>query len=207
MITGATGQKGNIASNYFVLIDELSARNVSQNSKTEVQASPVLPVNDPFFTFAPYGVAGIAIVLFIIAFGIQLNKSIHKSRQMMMAIIIAVFAACIPSVLTYVNQGTRQDTHAGPEYTPRNVRVVKIKPASIAIDWVTDVPVYTMIRLGPAPLGGALARLYRDTAEIKTTEHSVTVDGLKYAIPYEFEIYSGNIWYDNAGEYIQFTLK
>src|SRR3989344_1016938 len=192
------------AVNYYVTINQLSARNAPE-AKEEIVAYPQVPFGDMLVPLIPYAPVFLFVLLFTVAFGMQVVNKIRRARHMMVAILIAFFAASIPTVLNYVQQGTRQEARAGPEEVPRQVRVAPQSPGSVVISWETDAPRVGVVRFGKKPLTNASGRVYIGNDQMSVRMHSVQIDTLTKKQPYQFEIMSGNTWYDNNGKYIEFT--
>ncbi len=188
-----------VAANYFVTVSELTAHNTASAHEEVVQLSPLTP----FVPYAPFVISGL---LFVIAFGMFFVNRVHNWKNMTTAFVLALMIAGIPAVLTYVGQGTRQTTNAGPEEIPRNIRVAPAGPTSVRILWETDATRVGAVRFSPAPFSSQTARVYLADNQEAVRTHSVQIDVLKRYASYEFEILSGTTWYDNGDKYIRFTV-
>lgn len=194
-----------LAAKHFVQIQELTAHNaVSAHEETvEVSTSPLTQSLEPFVGYTPFILFAL---LFFVAFGMLVVNRAKTLANMTTAFVLAFMAASIPSVLTYVGQGSRQEVRAGPEETPRNVQVLAGSTNSVIVSWETDAERSGLVRLGKAPFTIDSSRAYIANDQLKVRMHSVEIQGLKKNETYEFEILSGSTWYDNGGTYIQFTF-
>jgi len=196
------------ASNYFVAINELTAHNTAVTNEVTIQPaqqSPFFHSLEPFFPYAPFVLVAL---LFVIAFGIQVINRARNLRNVTTAFVLALLVASIPMVLNYVGQGSRQTANAGPDETPRQVRVQPNTSTSVLISWTTDAKHIGVVKLGPVPFSDKTAFVYLAKNHTEETQtHVIRINGLKRGLTYEFEILSGTTWYDNAGNYIQFTFK
>lgn len=192
------------AVNYFVTINQLSARN-TQDVATIQEGSPTQYPQwvDEMIPYTPFILFS---ALFIAAFGIQVVNRVKTVRSIITAFFIAIFAASIPATLTYIEQGSRQQVKAGPQEVPREIRVSPKSADSILIEWKTDAEHLGMVRIGTKPLTEETGRAYVADNKQKTRVHSVEVPKLIKGETYELEIYSGRAWYDDNGKYIQFTF-
>lgn len=201
-----TTQPARIAVKYFVQIQELTAHNTVSASENVVETprqSSWVTMVEPYAMYAPFVLSGL---LFIIAFGMFFMNRVHNWKNVMTAFILALMIAGIPTILTYVGQGSRQTVKAGPEEVPRNVRVAPASPTSVRISWETDAARIGVVRLSKTPFSSQTARVYIADNQTSVRAHSVEIDRLVKHESYEFEILSGTTWYDNGGNYIQFTV-
>lgn len=188
-----------VATNYFVTVSELTAHNTVSAHEDVVQPSPLLP----FVPYAPFVISGL---LFVIAFGMFFINRVHNWKNITSALVVALMIAGIPAILTYVGQGARQTTNAGPEEIPRSVRVAPTGPTSVRISWTTDADRIGVVRISKVPFTSSTARLYLADNQDAVRIHSVDIDMLARKQSYEFEILSGTTWYDNNGAYIRFSV-
>ncbi len=195
-----------VASTYFVQIQELTAHNTAAVSHKVVQApqqSFLVSVIEPYAMYAPFVISAL---LFVIAFAMFFMDRVHNWKNIIGAFVIALMIAGIPAVLTYVGQGSRQAVKAGPEETPRSVQVMPAGMTSVLISWTTDAARIGAVQLGKAPLLPVSSRLYLADNQQAVSVHSVQINSLERGTSYEFELLSGATWYDNGGKFIKFTL-
>lgn len=196
------------AENYFVTINQLTAHNtVSAHDETAqpIQQPSIFQSLEPLLPYSPFIVF---IFLFIAAFYIQVVNRVRNLKNVTAALVLAIMLASIPTVLTYVGQGSRQTASAGPDEIPREVRVQADTSTAVLISWRTDAKHIGVVKLGPAPFSQKTALVYMTTNDQEEVQmHTIRVDRLKKGTSYEFEILSGTTWYDNAGKYIQFTAR
>lgn len=195
-----------IATNYFVSINELSARTTASTQEEVVQPTPSMISQslEPFFPYTPFILTA---VLFIAAFGILIVNRTKSLKNLTTALLLALMTASIPTVISYIGTGSRQAVNAGPDEIPREVRVTPDTPSFVIISWKTDAKHTGVVRFGAAPLSNQTARVYIANDRTEVTDHSIRIGGLTKGKTYEFEILSGTTWYDNGGTYIQFTQK
>jgi hypothetical protein len=202
--TPTSAQSSSIVENYFVQIDQLSAHNtVSAHEKVASSPRPLL--SGPVGQLLPYTPFILFALLFVIAFGILVMNRAKTLRNMTTALLLAIMAASIPTVISYIGMGTQQAVKAGPEEIPRNVVVKSGGLSSVVISWTTDAARTGAVRFDKKPLSPATAITYIANAQATVHVHSVSVDHIVRGQTYEFEILSGTRWYDNNGAYIQFT--
>jgi hypothetical protein len=201
-----TAKPAQVAVRYFVQIQELTAHNTVAASEKVVEVSPqssFVSMVEPYAMYAPFVISGL---LFIIAFGMFFMNRMHNVKNVITAFVVALMIAAIPTMLTYVGQGSRQSVKAGPEEVPRNVQVTPAGPTSILILWQTDAARIGAVEIGKAPFTPQSARLYLADNQEPVRVHSVQIGSLVSKQSYEFEILSGATWYDNEGSYIRFTV-
>jgi hypothetical protein len=194
-----------VAANYFVTVSELTAHNTASAQKDVVVPSLSSMVNT-FSPLIPYTPFILVALLFVVAFGILVSNRVRNFKNITTALVFALMVASIPTVITYISQGSRQTAKAGPDEIPRDVRVAADTPSSVLILWRTDATHTGVIRLGAAPLETQTACVYIADNRASVTDHSVRIGELKKGKTYEFEILSGTTWYDNKGSYIRFTV-
>lgn len=203
--TLASPAPAQVAVKYFASVAELSAKTEgnTQTQTIQSQSPQLFDAFDEYLPIAPFVIFGL---LFVIAFGIQVANRVKIARSIVTAMTIALFAASIPATLTYLQQGSRQAVNAGPEEVPRNVLVSPGSSDSIVVSWETDAQAIGLVRLGKIPLTADTGRAYLAKDQQKTRTHTVEIKGMVNNQSYEFEIFSGNTWYDNNGAYITFTF-
>jgi len=194
-----------VAVNYFITINELTAHNTASAHEEVVQLSPS-PLVRTLTPLLPYTPFVLFALLFVIAFGILVVNRAKSLKNITIALFLALISASIPTVLTYIGQGSRQEVKAGPEEVPRNIRVAPVNSTSVRISWETDAARVGVVRIGKTPYTSQTARVYIADNQESVRVHSVEIDKLVQKASYEFEIMSGTTWYDNGGKYIQFTV-
>lgn len=194
-----------VAANYFVTVNELTAHNTASAHEevVVVSPSPLASTLTPFIPYTPFVLFGL---LFVIAFWILVVNRVRNLKNVTTAFVFALMVAGIPTALTYINQGSRQEVKAGPQEVPRNVRVAPASPTSVRISWETDATRVGVVRFNKIPFSLQTARVYIADNQESVRAHSVEIDRLVKKESYEFEILSGTTWYDNGGKYIQFTI-
>ena len=192
--------------NYFVTINQLSAHNAPHTQEEGAQTTPPVATG-PLSMIMPYASVILFVLLFIAAFGIQLMRSIRNTKQIITAVMIALFAASIPTILTYVGEGSRQEARAGPEEVPMTVVVQREASDAVHITWKTDAMRIGVVKLGEVPFDANTAKVYVADDQQPVQLHTAIISGLKDKHRYEFEILSGKTWYDNNGTYIPFTFS
>ena len=195
-----------VAVNYFVAINQLSARSTNTSQEQIIQPTPS-PLTNILMPMLPYAPLVLFILLFVAAFGLLVVTRVKNLKNMTTALVLALITASIPTVITYIGQGSRQTALAGPDEIPREVRVSPDSVAYAVISWHTDAKHTGVVRMGPAPLNVQTARIYIANDRTEVTDHSIRIGGLVKGKTYEFEILSGTTWYDNGGKYIQFTQQ
>lgn len=194
-----------VAVNYFLTIKQLTVHNTAPAHEETVRPSslPLATTLEPFVPYAPFVLSAL---LFVAAFAILVVNRAKSLKNITIAILIAFMSASIPTVISYVGQGSRQTANAGPEEIPRNVRVATVSPTSVLISWNTDAARVGAVRFGKVPLTTQTARIYVADNQESANKHTVEIDLPENKQSYEFEILSGATWYDNGGKYIRFTI-
>jgi len=194
------------ATTYFVAINQLSAHNAPETAAETAASQPSAFETwvGPYLPYAPYALSAF---LFLVVFSFMIMSKVKSIGNIISALLLAIMAGGIPSILTYVQQGSRQSVNAGPEEVPREVRVQKNSPDSIQVTWHTDANEIGVVKLSPSPFADQTARVYVADNQQSIQSHDAVVSGLKNNGSYEFEILSGHTWYDNGGKYIDFTFR
>ena len=193
-----------VAVNYFVTIDQLSAHNTASAYQEVAQPEPAPLVSglSPLLPYAPFVLFAL---LFVVAFGLLVVNRAKNLKNMTTALVLALITASIPTVITYVGQGSRQEAKAGPDEIPHEMHVRPDTASFAVITWRTDAKHTGVVRFGASPLSPQTARVYVANDRAEVAQHEIRIGGLKKGRTYEFEILSGTTWYDNAGTPIRFT--
>lgn len=195
-----------VALNYLVSINQLSARNapVTQEEIAVAKQLPFLEIFSPYIIYAPFV---LFVILFAGAFMFQMQNRMKNLKNISMAIVIAVFAASIPTMLTMTQTGVHQAAKAGPEEVPREVIVQKIPDGGIIITWNTDAIKFGSVKISKIPAVNTAPFVYVGDNQVPVKNHTVKIPTLTQNQAYEVEILSGNTWYDNAGKPIEFVYR
>jgi len=193
------------ATNYFVAINQLSAHNAPE-TQAETAVSQPTSLETMLWPYLPYAPYALSAFLFLVVFSFMIMTKVRSIGNIVSALFLAILAGGIPSILNYVQVGSRQSVNAGPEEVPREVRVQKASTDSVAITWHTDANEIGVVKLSPSPFEGQTAQVYVPDNQQSIQSHDAIVSGLANNGSYEFEILSGHTWYDNGGSYIKFTF-
>jgi uncharacterized membrane protein len=192
--------------NHLAEIDQLSQRTetTTQTQTTPSQDAVPTSVLSPYVVYLPLV---LFLLLFITAFGMLVMNKVHSAKNVAVGLVIALFAACIPTTITFLQQSGGQITKAGPNETPRQVVITSKDKESAIVTWMTVANVYGGVRYSLAPYTANRA-VYRvsDNAQA-TTAHAVVIPNLTKGTAYELEIQSGTGWYDNGGTYVRFIFQ
>lgn len=185
-------------------VDALSAK-VEASQKTTVSQAPDSTPSwlAEITPYAPFLVSGF---LFVAAFGIMLIGKIRDAKNVSAALLVAFFAASIPQILFSITIGTRQSAQAGPQETPRNIRVSSSLNA-VTVAWETQKTTYGAVRYSVSPFTEKTAKTAVEASRKAETIHTVILSPLVAGRSYELEILSGNVWYDNQGEPLRFIFS
>ncbi len=208
-ITGpsSTAQPQALAAvNYFVAIDQLSAHNAPQAHEETVISQPSA-FDSAFIPYLPYVPYVLSAILFLVVFSFIVVNKVKNVSNIISVLFLAIIVGGIPSILSYVQHGSRQSVNAGPEEVPRVVAVQRFSVDSVRVTWRTDAKEIGVVKLGEAPFQDQTARVYVSDNQQSIQSHTTDITGLKNNVSYEFEILSGHTWYDNGGSYIKFTFK
>jgi hypothetical protein len=197
-----------LALNHFVIIEQLTLRNVQASGALQITPAPkpsyVASLLSPYMLYLPIV---LFLLLFCTAFVIQVTNKVRTSKHMLVSIVIALFAASIPAALTYLKEGSNQRAKAGPQEIPQNVRINYKNPKTAVVVWYTDAPVYGGVRYSLLPYSENKSNFITSDSGKKTLSHSVELKNLVLGKTYELEILSGSGWYTNNGSYIQFIFR
>ena len=194
------------ATNYFVAINQLSAHNAPQ-TQAETAASQPSSFEIMLWPYLPYAPYALSAFLFLVVFSFMIMTKVRSIGNVISALFLAILAGGIPSILNYVQVGSRQSVNAGPEEVPRMVTVQKASSDSVEITWHTDANEIGVVKLGPSPFVDQTAQVYVANNQQSIQSHDAVVSGLTNNGSYEFEILSGHTWYDNGGKCIEFTFR
>lgn len=156
----------------------------------------------PMMVYAPIVVF---FVVFITAFLVQIVSRIWSWRQAITAAVIAFFFASIPLVLPSIREGTRFESHAGPEEIPREIRIERRLVSSVSVAWRTDASQRGAVRVYEA-VERNTSRTIIANAGKTATEHQAIISDLKVGKKYEIEILSGKTWYNDNGTRLSFSF-
>lgn len=192
--------------NHLAQIDQLSERieTTAQTQTVPPQETVPTSVLSPYVAYLPLV---LFLLLFITAFGMLVMNKVHSAKNVAVGLVIALFAACIPTTISFLHQSGGQITKAGPNETPRQVIITSKDKESAIVTWTTVATVYGGVRYSMAPFAVSRAT-YRvsDNAQATTT-HAVVLPNLTKGTAYELEIQSGTGWYDNNGTYVRFIFQ
>ena len=109
-----------------------------------------------------------------------------------------------------VRQGPTWFIRAGPETTPKQVKITNITENTITVSWITDGETSGYVKYGTGEDLSSTAGDDRDelagTGKIGSySTHHVTLKNLKPVIAYSFKIGSGSKLFDNNGQAYQAT--
>ena len=197
-----------LAVNHFVTIEQLTIRNAQASGMVQIPPTPkpsyVATLLSPYMLYLPIL---LFLLLFCTAFIIQVTNKVRTSKHILISIVIALFAASIPSALTYLAEGSSQRAKAGPREVPRNVRIDYKSPQAATVLWYTDTPVYGGVRYSLIPFSETKSYFITSDSGKKTLSHSVDLKNLILGKTYELEVLSGGNWYTNNGTYIRFQFR
>jgi hypothetical protein len=158
----------------------------------------------PYMIYLPFI---IFFALFIAAFGIQMIQRIWSVKRTFTSLILAFVIACTPFVLTALQKGVKFESKAAPDEIPHNVRIVALSTQSVIVTWDTQAPKIGATRYGIFPVAGKVGIVVIGDNGQKVEKHTIKLESLQYGSSYYVDIYSGNRWYDNNGEQLQFTFR
>lgn len=194
-----------IASNYYVTIGELSTATEQQNPTYTEQNAKSPYIWTPYLAYAPFVVSGF---LFIAAFAIMVSGKLRSARINMGMFVVALFAAAIPAVLGFMNQGLGGVIEASPAEQPRNVRIIHVNSQSVTVQWETLTDQPGIVRYATS-LSDPTRSTIAGSVKTESMRHEVLVTHLVSGTTYELEILSGKHWYrdgDNPLRFIFFDL-
>lgn len=177
---------------------------------TPQSGAPVIPPNVATqSTFFPFGLSMVQVALIgcfllmgIIALLIAL---VQDMKKVIVILVIGFTTLAIPLSITIANRTTRIESHAGPEYTPKNVIVSNVLPFGFTVKWDTDRPGVGVVRVRKKTDPDNFSRIYSETESGDIYKHVIKVTELTAATDYDMEILSGGVWYDNQGVPLQVT--
>jgi hypothetical protein len=192
--------------NYYMAIAALTPKEVIAQTRQSTDAADAEAMSPPspaliYFPFVVF------FVIFVLAFGMQLMGKVKSLRHTVTAMVIALFIAMTPFVLTSIREGVGLGTQAGPEQIPRNVRIVQTGKDTVLVTWDTDAASVGAVRIGPGlsqekdiivKVGDFGNRVHR---------HTIKLERLEPGIRYEMEILSGTVWYTDKGNPLKILLS
>ncbi len=195
-----------VAVNYLLTINQLSARNapVTREETKETKQLSTFGEYSQYAVYVPFILSGL---IFLGIFIFQMIQRVKNLKNISVALVIAMFAASIPTVLSMMQSNVQQSVKASPEEIPKELRVKSIPTDSAIISWTTGAVVMGSVRIREFTNEKTQPRVFVGDRQIAVSNHSVTVTGLKQNHQYELEILSGRIWYDDGGKLIQFIYK
>lgn len=107
-----------------------------------------------------------------------------------------------------VHQGPTWILKAGPEITPKQIKITNISENGLTVSWVTDGQTSGFIKYGTEINLTTISADDRDQLSGKTGSfltHHITLKNLKPATNYYFKIGSGGKLFDNNGQPYQIT--
>jgi hypothetical protein len=119
--------------------------------------------------------------------------------------LIAIFAAAIPTALTLIHRGNDTVVNASPTETPRNVRIMHRDNSSVRVTWETQKSQPGLIRYSYTQTGKIHTQM-AGSIHTRTISHEVVLTDLLPNIQYSIEILSGDHWYTNGADPIQFIF-
>jgi len=194
-----------VAANHYAMINKLSAvadSPVTAETHTE-QGAPSTPYVDFVMLFAPYV---IAVVLFITALVVMTAGKLRSAKINAGMLVLALFAAAIPMVLSSMSRGVGNVMQASPGEEPINVRIDHSDSDSVLVHWETAKPQSGFVRYGTALVDSDQMRVVGNVRE-KSTIHEVILHSLESGATYKLEIVSGSTWYGTDGKPITFTFS
>jgi hypothetical protein len=196
---------GTAAGTYYLTVVSLSPKVSAQSNTADEAQPPSLIPNIPMdVVWAPVAVF---LILFISTFTVMITGRIFSWKRAFGVFMVALTLSAIPYFNTVLKQGVSTQTHAGPEEVPRGIEIRKQTATSAVVVWRTDAASIGALRFGATPYSEENAKVLVADAGQKAVTHTVNISGLVPGHEYEMEIYSGNIWYDNAGTPLKFTIE
>jgi hypothetical protein len=116
---------------------------------------------------------------------------------------LALITSAIPYGTKLANEPTRLQSKAGPTEIPKNVIVKDVTPYAFLVTWETDDSNSGVIRLRTEPDTHAEQKVFPESNDGKTSQHSLHITSLSPNTMYYFEILSGADWYNQNGQPLQ----
>ncbi len=193
-----------IALNHFETIDVLSVSTTQPPRPTTVaQSSPAESFFGPLAVYSPFVISGL---LFVTALVILTAGKFRRARITFGMLVVALFAAAIPAMLTAINSGVNVPTQAAPGETPRNVRISYPQEGTAVIEWDTEKEQIGMVRYGRTLTDPASVSLAGSPVE-RSTHHVATLTNLEKDQKYEVQVFSGRQWYSAPDSPIVILLE
>jgi hypothetical protein len=190
------------ASTYLLTVHELSARNtVAKKTAETIKPVAPFPFSVIYLPYAPYLLVGI---LFLGALCVQIISKIHSAKQLISALVLALFAASIPAALTYIQNGVQRETMAGPQTDPKMLSVLYTPPVTVVITWQTDVPTVGAVRYWTGITDVNHAKIVLSNNQQPTTNHTITLSSVHTNTAYLFEVLSDAKWFGSTNAPLMF---
>lgn len=190
---------------HLITVRELTEKvSAAPASETIEQAQQLPSWLSEFFPYAPYV---LSFALFVGVFGVMIMHRVKSFKNIALALLLALFAAGTPAILSYAQLGGGQVTHAGPREQPTDVTVQKISETEAQVNWQTQRTTLGLVRYSEAPFTGVGARMVFGNDQEEVSSHVAKLTALERGQTYELEILSGDTWYDNSGSPIRFVFE
>lgn len=195
-----SGKSDNAVNQYYLQIQALSA-----DQHTETSQPQPLPDSPP----SNYTLTAIYIFIGMVIIG-TLGLLFTKTRQLnklIAVLVVSLITSAIPLGLNLTKQTATITSQAGPELTPKQIIVKNVSTSGFSIDWSTDKQQTGIIRLSTSEDMTQNPKIVSSTLKESTSNHQVSVTGLKPGTNYFIEVLSGSEWYNHQGKPIPITTS
>lgn len=191
-----------VAGNYFTALSAASVGSSTTKAETTALVSESM-LASPYFM---YGAIGIFFAVFLGGIIYQIIYRIFDWKRSFTALMLAFTLASLPFGLKLVLSQQTLQSRAGPDEVPREVRIEQTKPGTVHISWQTIAPRSGSIRYSRVPFVLEKSTVAIAAGGKAETSHEIILNNLAAGV-YEMEILSGNMWYRNGEQLLQFVVK
>lgn len=191
-----------VVASYYATVSELTnAEKMNQTSQATQSEEPARETS--LLPLTPFVITAVLFLAVLVLWSIRKAKS---TKLMVATLVLVLFAASIPSVLKYVQTGSRQQTNATLSPIPRNIVIAQASASSVSVSWTTEKVSIGAVRFAATPLS-----LYTTTIVVAdggklVSTHNAILNKLQNGKTYGVEILSGTEWFNTNGDPVHFTF-
>jgi hypothetical protein len=134
---------------------------------------------------------------FAVGIAILVIVLVNNLKKALTVLSLVLMTSAVPISVIIMNQQTRIESNAGPDYVPKNVIVTQVNSTGFSVMWDTDRPGTGVLRVRSKPETTDFNRIYSEPEGGDIYKHLIKVEGLNPNQAYYLEILSAGVWYDN----------
>jgi hypothetical protein len=153
------------------------------------------------FSFLPFGLSTTELsvigAFFAIGIAILVITQVSNLKKALTILSLILMTSAVPISVVIMNQQTRIESNAGPDYVPKNVIITQVNSSGFSVMWDTDRPGTGVVRIRSKPETTDFNRIFSEPEGGDIYKHIIKIQDLEPNQTYYLEILSGGIWYDN----------